>query len=179
MENREQYWVQLFIRYIRRLTTVMVDYLPRAVVNCYSVCRVLHIVEKCCAVCDHCIRILTITAILGSHEFGLCIWLCAQGATLISTGREDLAAGSAGLSMLSEGFPIELSHFEAENAILKGDYLRLVVEIVIGCVPTVLEICCMSLFMSLRRILLQGFIWTNLFDPVTHPVDLWTVEVGI
>ena len=50
---------------------------------------------------------------------------------------------------------IELSDFEAENATLKGDYLRQVVEIVIGGVPTVLEVCFMCLFMSLGRILLQ------------------------
>jgi hypothetical protein len=43
---------------------------------------------------------------------------------------------------------IELSDFEVENAMLKGNYLRQVVEIVIGGVPTVLEIrfmCCSCL----------------------------------
>jgi hypothetical protein len=49
---------------------------------------------------------------------------------------------------------IELSNFEAENATLKGDYLWQVVEIVIGGVPTVLEVRFMCLFMSLSRILL-------------------------
>jgi hypothetical protein len=48
---------------------------------------------------------------------------------------------------------IELSDFEAEYATLKGDYLRQVVEIVIGGVPTVLEVRFMCLFMSLGRIL--------------------------
>jgi hypothetical protein len=56
--------------------------------------------------------------------------------------------------MLSEGLEIELSVFTAENATLKGDYLRQVVEIVIGGVPTILEIRFMCLFMSLARILL-------------------------
>jgi len=51
--------------------------------------------------------------------------------------------------MLSEGLEIELSDFELENAILKGDYLRQVVEIVIGGVPTVLVVHFMCLFMSL------------------------------
>jgi hypothetical protein len=44
---------------------------------------------------------------------------------------------------------IELSDFEAEDATLKGDYLQQVVEIVIGGVPTVLEVGLMCLFMSL------------------------------
>ena len=61
---------------------------------------------------------------------------------------------------------IELSDFEAENATLKGDYLQQVVEIVIGGIPTVLEIHFMCLFMSLGRILSQGCVSTNLFDPV-------------
>jgi hypothetical protein len=55
--------------------------------------------------------------------------------------------------MLSEGLEIELSGFEAGNATLKGDYLRQVVEIVIGVVPTVLEVRFMCLFMSLSTIL--------------------------
>jgi hypothetical protein len=62
--------------------------------------------------------------------------------------KEELANGSAVLSTLSEGLQIGLSDFAAENAMLKGDYLRQVVEIVIGGVPTVLEIGCMCLFMS-------------------------------
>jgi hypothetical protein len=51
---------------------------------------------------------------------------------------------------------IELSDFEAENVTLKGDFLWQVVEIVIGGVPTVLEVRLMCFFMSLGRILLQG-----------------------
>jgi hypothetical protein len=62
---------------------------------------------------------------------------------------------------------------------LKGDYLRQIVKIVIGGVPTVLEIRFMGLFMSLGNILLQGSLSTNLFDPVRHQVDLRKVEVGI
>ena len=81
--------------------------------------------------------------------------------------------------MLSEGLEIELSDFEAENATLKGDYLRQVVEIVIRGVPTVLEIRFMCLFVSLGRILLEGSVSTNLFGPMRHQVDLRNVEVGI
>ena len=81
--------------------------------------------------------------------------------------------------MLSEGLEIELSAFEPENATLKGDYLWQVVEIVIGGVPTVLEVRFMCLFMSRGRILLQGSVSTNLFDPMRHQVDLRKVEVGI
>jgi hypothetical protein len=55
--------------------------------------------------------------------------------------------------MLSEGLEIELSGFEAEDATLEGDYLWQVVEIVIGGVPTVLEVRFMCLFMSLSSIL--------------------------
>jgi hypothetical protein len=92
---------------------------------------------------------------------------------------EDFAGGSAVLPTLSEGLEIELSHLEAENATLKGDYLRQVVAIVIGGIPTILEIRFKCLFMSLGRILLQGSVSTNLFDPVRHQVDLRKVEVGI
>ena len=74
---------------------------------------------------------------------------------------------------------IELSDFEAENATLNGDYLWQVVEIVIGGVPTVLEVRFMCLFMSLGRILLQGSVSTNLFDLMTHQVDLRKVQVSI
>jgi len=118
-------------------------------------------------------------AVLGSHEFRLRIWLRAQGGSQISTGREDFTGGSAVLSTLSERLEIELSDFEAENGTLKGEYLQQVVEIVIAGVPTVLEIRFMCLFISLGRILLQGSVSTNLFDPVRHQVDLRKVEVGI
>jgi hypothetical protein len=68
--------------------------------------------------------------------------------------------------MQSEGLEIELADLEAENVTLKGDYLRQVVEIVIGGVPTVLEICFMCLFMSFGKILLQCSVATNQFDPM-------------
>jgi len=89
------------------------------------------------------------------------------------------AGGNTVLLTLREGLEIELSDFEAENATLKGDYLRQVVEIVIGGVPTVLEVRFMCLFMSLGRTLLLGSVSTNLFDPMRHQVDLRKVEVGI
>jgi len=62
---------------------------------------------------------------------------------------------------------------------LKGDYLCQVVEIVIGGFPTVLEVGFMCLSMALGRILLQGSISTNLFDPMRHHVHLENGEVGI
>jgi len=74
---------------------------------------------------------------------------------------------------------IEISDFAAENAMLKGDYLWQVVEIVIGGVPTVLEVHFMCFFMSLGRILLQGSVSTKLFDPMRHQVDPQNVEDGI
>jgi hypothetical protein len=74
---------------------------------------------------------------------------------------------------------IEVSDFEAEDATPKGDYLWQVVEIVIGGVPTVLEVRFMCFFMSLGRMLLQGSISTNMFDPMRHQVDLRKVEVSI
>ena len=74
---------------------------------------------------------------------------------------------------------IELSDFKAENATLKGDYLREVVEIVIGGVPTVLEVRFMCIFMCLGRILLQGSVLTNLFNPMRQQGDIQTGEVGI
>jgi len=103
----------------------------------------------------------------------------SSGGSQIIAGREDFACGSSGISTLCESFEIELSNFEVENAILKGNYLRQVVEIVIGGVPTVLEVCFICVAMSLGRILLQLSIVTNLFDSMGHQVDPWNVEVGI
>jgi len=122
---------------------------------------------------------LSITAVLGPHEFGLRIRLGAQEGSQIRTGMEDFAGSRAVLPTLSEGLEIPLSDFETENPMLKGDYLRQVVQIVIAGVPTVLEVRFMCLFMSLGRILLQGSVSTNLFDPMRHQVDLWKVEVVI
>jgi hypothetical protein len=121
----------------------------------------------------------SITAVLGTHEFGLRIWLGAQRGSGISTGREDIACGSAVLPTLREGLEIQLSEFEAEDATLKGDYLWQVVEIMIGGVRTILEVRFVCLFMSLGSILLQDTVSTNLFDQIRHQVDLWKVEVGI
>jgi hypothetical protein len=72
---------------------------------------------------------LSIMAVLGSHEFGLRISLGAEGGSQIRTGREDFACGSVVLPTLSEGLEIELSDFEAEDATLKGDSMWQVVEI--------------------------------------------------
>ena len=81
--------------------------------------------------------------------------------------------------MLSERLAIELSDCEAENGTLKGNHLRHVVEIVIRGDPTVLDVHCMCLFMSLGRILLQGSISTIPFDPMTLPVVPQKEEVRI
>jgi len=95
----------------------------------------------------------------------------SSGGSKIIAGREDFACGSSALPKLYEGFEIELSNFEVENAILKSNYLRQVVEIVIGGFPTVLGVCLICVAMSLGRILLQLSIVTNLFDPMGHQVD--------
>jgi hypothetical protein len=47
-----------------------------------------------------------------------------KGGSQISAGRDDIAAGSAVLSTLSEGLEIENSDCEADITRLKGDYLR-------------------------------------------------------
>jgi hypothetical protein len=80
---------------------------------------------------------------------------------------------------VSESLEIEFSVFEAENAMLKGDYLWQGVEIVIAGVPTILEVRFMCLFMSFGRILLQRSVSTNLFNSMRDPVDLQKIEVGI
>ena len=120
-----------------------------------------------------------ITAVLGSREFRLCTRLGAQGGSQLSAGREDFADGSAVLSTLSEGLVLELSDLDTQNATLEGDYLRLVVEIEIGGVPTVLEIGLICLFMSVCIILLEGCISTNLFYRVRQQADIPKVEVCI
>jgi hypothetical protein len=60
-----------------------------------------------------------------------------------------------------------LSNFEAVDAMLKGNFLGQ------------LEVCFMSMFMSLNKILLQGSISTNLFGSMRHQVDRWKVGVSI
>jgi hypothetical protein len=54
-----------------------------------------------------------------------------------------------------------------------------VVEIVIGGIPTILEVRYMCLFMTLGSLLLVGSLSTNLFDPMRHQVDLRQAEVSI
>jgi len=92
---------------------------------------------------------------------------------------EHIASGSAVPSTLGEGMEIALCDSETQDATLKGDYLWQVVESVIGGVPTVLEVRVMFFFMSLGRILLHGSVWTNLFDPLRHPVDIRKIAMGI
>jgi hypothetical protein len=123
--------------------------------------------------------VLSSTAVVGSHEFGLCLRLGAQGGSQISTGGENIAGGSAVLLTLSKGLEIKLSDFEAKNATLKGDYLWRGVEIVFGGVPTIIGIRIIWLFMSLGSILLQVSISMNLVDQMKHQVDARKVEVGI
>jgi hypothetical protein len=116
---------------------------------------------------------------MGSYEFRLHMCLGDHGGSQISPGREDIAGGSTVHPMLSEGLDSELSDFEVENTMLQGDYLWPVVEIVLGGVSTVLEVCVMYLFMSLSRILWQGWVSTNLFDPMRHQVEHWNGEISI
>ena len=78
--------------------------------------------------------------------------------------------------MLGEGLEIELFDSEPENATLTGDDLWQIVMIVIRGIPTGLEVRFVCLFVPPGRILLQGSMWTNLFDPVRHLVDLQKVE---
>jgi hypothetical protein len=92
---------------------------------------------------------------------------------------EDFAGDGAVLPTMSEGLEVKLSDFEAENATLKVKYLRQVVGIVIRCIPTVLEVHFMYMFMSLGRILLQGSVSTNLFDPMRLQVYHRETEFGM
>jgi hypothetical protein len=92
----------------------------------------------------------------------------ARQGSQISTGRKGVAHGSAVLETLSMGSEMELSDFEEENALLKGQYLWQAVEIVIGGKSTGLEVRFICLLMSLGWILLKGSISTNLFDPMRH-----------
>jgi hypothetical protein len=50
-----------------------------------------------------------------------------RGGNQISAGREDYAGGIAVLLTLSQGLEIELSVFDAENAMLKGYNIWVVV----------------------------------------------------
>jgi len=62
---------------------------------------------------------------------------------------------------------------------LKGDYLRHIVEIEIQGVSTVLEVLFMYLVISVRTILLQCSVSLILFDPMKNQVDRWNVEGSI
>ena len=102
-----------------------------------------------------------------------------RGAARSEPERDDNAGCSTVLPTLSAGLGIELSHFKAENATLKGHFLRQVVEIVIEGIPTVHDVHFMCLFISLGRVLLQGSGSTNLFDPMRHQLNLQNLEVSI
>jgi hypothetical protein len=71
MVNAELHCMQVFIQYICLVMTHMLDKLPCAAVYCHTVCCVLHIVEECSEVFDYSVRMLSITAVFGSHEFWL------------------------------------------------------------------------------------------------------------
>ena len=66
--DTELHCMQLFFRYIRLVTTRRFHNRPYAVVYCYVVRSVLHIVESCSGVFDNRVRMRSITAVLGSHE---------------------------------------------------------------------------------------------------------------
>jgi len=102
-----------------------------------------------------------------------------RGGRQISARWKDFACSSTVLSGVSKDLEIELPESKEENVTLKGDYVLQVVEIVIGGIPTILEFRFKCMFGSLGRSLLQGFISTNLFDPMWHEVCFHTVEVGI
>jgi len=97
----------------------MLDKPLRAVVYCRKVRCVLLIVEQCSEDFDDSIRLLTIMVVLESDEFRRHIQHGAQRGSQISTGREDIACGSAVLPTQSEGLGIELSDFEGDIATLK------------------------------------------------------------
>jgi hypothetical protein len=80
--------------------------------------------------------------------------------------------------MLCEGLEIEIPDSEAENTTRNSDFLRHEGDIVIEGIPALHEVRFMCMFISLGRILLQGSVSVNLFDPMPHYMDLWKVEVG-
>ena len=65
--------MQLIIPYKRLITTRMHDELACAILSFNEGCRALRIVEKCLEDFDDRVRMLSITAVLGSHEFWCCI----------------------------------------------------------------------------------------------------------
>jgi hypothetical protein len=84
----------------------VLDKLPGGAVYCHAGHCIVCIVEYRSEVFDHSVRMLSMRAVLGSHEVGIRICLGAQGGSQISTGREDIPGGSADLPTLSEGFEI-------------------------------------------------------------------------
>jgi len=63
--------MQLFIPYIRLVTTLMLYQLPGATGYCSAVRCVLRIVDQSSEVFDDSVRMLSIMVVLGSQEFGL------------------------------------------------------------------------------------------------------------
>jgi len=112
------------------------------------------------------------------HEITLRIWLGAYASSPIITTWEDCAGSSTVLLILSEGVEIELSDSKVENATLNVEFMRQLVVIVIGGVPTILEVRSVCLFMSVGTILLKCSISPTVFDPRKHQVDLRKDEVG-
>jgi hypothetical protein len=64
-----------------------------------------------------------------------------KGCSQISTKMEDFAGCSAAFPILSNDLKIEHSDVETENAMLKGNCLWQVVDILIGGAPSVLAVC--------------------------------------
>jgi hypothetical protein len=79
-------------------------------------------------------------AVWGPMNSGLAFDCELRENSQISAKKRDCADRSAVLSTLSNGLDIELSDFEAENAMLKGDSLWQVDEIMIRGIATILEI---------------------------------------
>jgi hypothetical protein len=179
MLNAEFQCVQLIIWYISLVTTYILERLPLAMVYCHVVYCILQNIKLCSKVCIYSVRMLSVWAVLGSHEVLLYIWLGAQRGTEISTRRELFGVSSAIFPKPSKVFEIELSDFAAENATLNVGYLQQPVQIFFGGVPTILVVHFMCFFMTLGRILLQHSILKNMFDPTRHQVDSWIVDVCI
>jgi hypothetical protein len=69
--NTELHCVQLSIRYISIVTTLLIHPLSHGTVYCHVVRWVLLILEQCSEVFDNNVRMLSSKAVLGCHGFGL------------------------------------------------------------------------------------------------------------
>jgi hypothetical protein len=85
--------------------------------------RGVHIIEQCSEIVDPSVMVVSITAVLRSHELDLSFYVGAQGGSQFGTRWEVLAAGNAVCPTLYQGVESALTDLEVQVVTLKANYL--------------------------------------------------------